>query len=152
LLRLCSIALLLCVTTPALAAELGTCLTEAGSRLAPRTDPIDPACGEDCGADVDEEAETLCSTDDGACGVDDREPMALRMPAPTGPRCLEPGPTCAPGNPFHGAMTSGVVALAPAAVPSPRRASGTLPGAGSPIFDARPHELRLIPDSPPPRA
>jgi hypothetical protein len=68
----------------------GTCLTLEGVWLAPWTDALDPACGADCGAD-DSEDDPLCT--DEACFIEGVV-TAPRMPAPSGPRCLEPGPSC----------------------------------------------------------
>lgn len=154
MIRLASIALVLTLAAPAWAADLSTCLTEAGVRLAPWTDPVDPACGEDCGPEGEageDDDGTLCSTDDGTCGFDGL-PVALEMPEPVGPRCLEPGPLCAPGEPMNGGVASGVAAIAPPAPEAPSPRDVTLPGAGPPVTDARPHDRSQPPNPPPPRA
>lgn len=146
--------MVLLVATPALAApavgEVGTCLTESGQRMAPWTDPVDPACGEDCGP-VDEGEETLCSTEDGTCALEAAVAVPS-MPAPSGPRCLEPGPECSPDRSVAGSVPAGVVALAPSAPSAPRRIQGTLPGAGPPVTDAQPFERDFAPAPRPPTA
>lgn len=152
MIRLATIALVLGCAAPAVAADVGTCLTEAGLRLAPWTDPVDPACGEDCG--IEDEAEPLaglCSTDDGTCGADELA-AALEMPEPSGPRCIEPGPACQSGHSTHGGVASGVIALPAPPLESPAPRGGTLPGAGPPIADARPWDRTFAPSPPPPRA
>ena len=71
MLRPLAAAAILLLALPALgASDIGTCLTSAGVRVAPWTDPVDPACGEDCNNDDDNDApsaddNTLCSTTDG---------------------------------------------------------------------------------------
>jgi len=150
LIRFATIALVLWTAAPAAAADVGTCLTESGVRLAPWTDPVDPACGEDCGPVVDQPGNELCSTEDGACGADELA-LVLEMPEPKGPRCLEPGPACESGHSTHGGVASGVIALVPRPDPPPAPAGGTLPGAGPPVVDARPFERTFAPAAPPPR-
>lgn len=153
--RLSTIAMVLLVATPALAAsavgEVGTCLTESGLRMAPWSDPVDPACGEDCGA-IDEIEETLCSTEDGTCALDAAVAARPTMPAPSGPRCLEAGPECSPDRSTAGSVPAGVVALAPPAPTAPRRIQGTLPGAGPPVTDAHPLDRDFAPPPRPPTA
>lgn len=152
MIRFATIALVLVFAAPAVAADVGTCLTEAGLRLAPWTDPVDPACGEDCGPEPEVElVDGLCSTADGTCGADELA-AALEMPEPSGPRCIEPGPTCGSGQPVGGGVASGVIALAPAPLESPAPRGGTLPGAGPPFADARPWERTTAPGTRPPRA
>lgn len=151
MIRFATIALVLWVAAPAAAADVGTCLTETGLRLAPWSDPVDPACGEDCGAEAPEPEDELCSTEDGTCGADELAAV-LEMPEPNGPRCIEPGPTCQNGEPTHGGVASGVIALAPRPDPPPAPPSATLPGAGPPVVDARPYERFEAPTAPPPRA
>lgn len=145
--------MVLLVAAPALGAptvtgDVGTCLTETGQRMAPWTDPVDPACGEDCGL-VDPPEEGLCSVEDGDCGAVAARPT---MPAPSGPRCLEPGAECAPDRTTGGGVPSGVVALAPPTPTAPRRIQGTLPGAGPPTTDAHPLERDVAPPPRPPTA
>lgn len=151
MIRFASIALVLWAATPAVAGDVGTCLTETGVRLAPWTDPVDPACGEDCGPEFEESDDGLCSTDDGTCGADELA-GALEMPEPSGPRCLEPGPACESGDPFTGGVASGVSALPPAPDPIPTPRGGALPGAGPPVAIARPLDRPFAPSPPPPRA
>ena len=143
--------MLLLLAAPAAAAEIGTCLTENGVRVAPWTDPVDPACGEDCGLEPDDD-ETLCSTEDGACRLDAQVAARPTMPAPAGPRCLELGPECSSGHSTAGGVPSGVAALAPPAPHAPRRIQGTLPGAGPPVTDDRPLDRDSPPDLRPPIA
>lgn len=138
------------ISAPALAQELGTCLTEGGTWVSPWTDATDPACGEDCGAIADE-AETLCSTADGTCGLDDQPVAQPTMPPPTGPRCLEPGPSCVPGGPFGGGLAATFIAHPIDSIDVPRRGQGTLPGAGPPFTVQRVAERSTGPSSPPPR-
>jgi|JI10StandDraft_1071094.scaffolds.fasta_scaffold512787_2 hypothetical protein len=108
----------------------GTCLTLEGVWLAPWTDALDPACGADCGAD-DSEDDPLCT--DEACFIEGVV-TAPRMPAPSGPRCLEPGPSCGEGDggvPAPAWLAGGSGAEVRPVV-MPQRATGTLPGAGPP--------------------
>lgn len=136
--RLLAFSLLtLFVAAPA-AADVGTCLTEGGLRVAPWTDAQDPACGADCGPDGVDDAGEICGADGVGC-TEGLEIGVLAMPrplgveaptAPTGPRCLDAGPTCGEGQP--GGLTgslAGAGALTPSLIPLPRRAPGTLPGA-----------------------
>lgn len=151
MIRIALITLLLGIATPAVAADVGTCLTDSGTRLAPWTDPVDPACGEDCGVADDEPQAALCSTEDGTCGADELAAV-LEMPEPTGPRCIEPGPSCHGGDSTSAGVASGVIALAPRPDPTPAPSSATLPGAGPPVVDARPWTRSEPPTAPPPRA
>ncbi len=151
MIRFVFIACVLGVATPAVAADVSTCLTDAGMRLAPWTDPVDPACGEDCGVEDEEQQPALCSTEDGTCGADELAAV-LEMPEPTGPRCIEPGPSCHGADSTHGGVASGVIALAPRPDPTPAPSSATLPGAGPPVVDAWPMERSEPPSAPPPRA
>lgn len=140
------------------AAEVGTCLTATGVRLAPWTDDHDPACGADCGPDgvvpgEDEADRDRCAPDD-ACGpqVDLAMPAPTPEPLPRGPLCLDSSPTCdpAPGLPVaHGGASlpgrpSDAAAL-------PKRASGTLPGPGPVTWASRPVDRSVPPPTPPPR-
>ena len=147
---------LLFVASPAVASDLGSCLTEAGVRLAPHTDPRDPACGEDCG--LDDETPILCSTADGTCEVErerlDWGPLArlLLEASRTGPApiCIEAGPECSRGEPVlaGGPVVAMALELDPRAIP--RRGTGTLPGAGAPDTTAHACERdRLTPRRPP---
>lgn len=142
--------MLIFVAAPAAAAEIGTCLTEAGLRLAPWTDAVDPACGEDCGRE--EADETLCSTDTGACRLDGQLIAQLVMPAPSGPRCIEPGPECSPDRSTAGGVPGAVAALVPPLPTALRRIQGTLPGAGPPSTNACPLDRDIPPDLRPPIA
>ncbi len=129
--------LTLFVASPA-AADVSTCLTEGGLRVAPWTDAQDPACGADCGPDGVDDLGELCGADGVGCteGLEIGvlvmpRPLGVEAPsAPTGPRCLDAGPTCGEGQPggLAGSL-AGAAALAPTSTPFPRRAPGSLPGA-----------------------
>ncbi len=143
--RLLPLTLLTLLVAAPAAADVGTCLTEGGLRVAPWTDGQDPACGADCGPGGVDEAGELCGADGDGCteGLDNGalampRPLGVETPAaPTGPRCLDAGPTCGEGQP--GGLTTalgGAAALAPGLTPLPRRAPGSLPGASPGRFVA----------------
>ncbi len=143
---------------PAWASEVGTCLTEAGVRVAPHSDSVDPACGADCG--VEEEPAVLCSTEDGTCEVErerlDWGPIQRLLleasrsgPAPI---CIEANPDCRPGNPNYSGAPGSVVALELSPLPLPTRGTGTLPGAEQPDFVDAGAYRALSPPRRPPRA
>jgi hypothetical protein len=139
--------LLLSLMAPAWA-DVGTCLRADGVQVAPFTDPVDPACGADCGPDDF----NLNCTNDGLCRPDgDTVAPRLAMPAPTGPRCLESTADCEPYDPTATyAQAQGV-----AFVPLPFRLKpprlGSLPGAGDPVSSHRPWARTASPETPPPR-
>jgi len=118
------------VAPAAARAETGTCFT---SPL-----PMTDTQAADCADEPD------CST------LPDR--VLSETGGPTGPRCLEPGPTCHPGHPLLASGPDGfpfVEALRP---PAPRRAPASLP-LGDPLnhtLTARERPRR--PEAPPPRA
>lgn len=140
------------------AAEVGTCRTATGVLVAPWTDDADPACGEDCAQAADLALDTaLC--DAAGCEVAATEtgfnwpgqPERALEPEPSGPRCLEPGPECAPGAPGSAGvpMAAAAVGASPAHVPAPR--PGLLPGAGAPTSTSSPCERTHAPEPRPPR-
>ncbi|MCA9540649.1 MAG: hypothetical protein KC620_17240 [Myxococcales bacterium] len=157
MLRPLAAAAILLLALPALgASDIGTCLTSAGVRVAPWTDPVDPACGEDCNNDDDNDApsaddNTLCSTTDGTCGIEDAAERAPRMPAPAGPRCLEPGPWCTSGDPIAVGGAGFNLLIAPRPATAPQRARGLLPRSEPEEFIARPVDRHVPPRTPPPR-
>jgi hypothetical protein len=154
-------ALLVVITgaAPALArTDIGTCLTAGGVRVAPWTDGRDPACGEDCGADGqdDDDDATVATCVDGGC----EGASAWRLPPPTpdptpgGPRCLTGGPSCEPGAPAptSDGWMAPVAPVVHAIVALPPRAPGTLPGAAPVAYRARLLERVSAPPTPPPRS
>lgn len=151
------------------AEEIGACLTTTGLRLAPWSDAVEPACGEDCGEDgtlVEEEPTVAaCGDAEGACGDENADILSFLPapqpaaaadpsldPAPSGPRCLEGDATCSPGAP------SGIgLAAGPDVLPEPLTLArgprrGTLPGAAVAWTDSVLVGEPLVPDPPPPRA
>ncbi|MCK6570413.1 hypothetical protein L6V77_04790 [Myxococcota bacterium] len=70
---------------------------------------------------------------------------------PTGPRCLEPGPTCHPGHPLLASGPDGLPFVEALQPPAPRRAPASLP-LGDPLSHTRtPRERPCRPEAPPPR-
>ena len=148
------LALLLAPATAWSAAEVGTCLTGAGVVVAPWTDGADPACGSDCGDEGETpvgEPSTLCSVEAGGCGPTEEAPPLAWPSEPRGPRCLEPGPECAPGAPATASVWTSAAAAQPDVSLIPQRASGTLPGPGMPQTDHPSLENPRTPETPPPR-
>lgn len=150
-LSLASLAFL--TTATAAAAGLpGSCVLPDGTPVAPWTDPVEPACGEDCGpADEPtgvEDTQGLCSTTDAGCGV---QAPVLEMPAPQGPRCLEADADCGPRDPA--ALNVSIVGAAHAAAASamPRRGVGTLPHPAADPPQRIPPSRTLAVEVPPPR-
>lgn len=152
--RLALASVLVLVLAPAVyAAERspGTCLTLEGVRIAPWTDAFDPACGPDCSGDEADE-DDQCGAEE--CPLIEGAATAPRLPAPTGPRCLEAGATCGSGQgniPLR-FLFAGGAAVTPLVTAEPRRGSGTLPGAGPPEQAFHPYEIFPTSESPPPRA
>ena len=136
------------------ASDIGSCRTAAGVVVAPWTDAVDPACGEDCGEtpEADDELDGALCDDAGCSDLPDEPTLAWpSQPEPSGPRCVEPGPNCAPGGPGVAGVQGVPAMTAPQPTPMPRRASGTLPGAGDPLADQAPHDRTLTPELRPPR-
>ncbi len=135
------------------ATDIGSCRNAAGQVVAPWTDAVDPACGEDCGeADSELQFEDALCDGAGCSAAPDETALAWPVkPEPTGPRCLEPGPNCAPGAPGIAGVPGGTAVTAPVPAPMPQRASGTLPGAGEPTTALPPRDRDLTPERRPPR-
>lgn len=125
--------------------EIGTCLSVGGVWLGPWTDPVDPACGDDCAEDP---VGGLCEGPDGCLTRVDAAP---KMPEPRGPRCLESGDECGPA-PIGGApsATSLLLAVGASWTLEPPRL-GLLPGASVLPFVARAYAYTSPPPTRPPR-
>jgi hypothetical protein len=118
------------VVAPAAAvAEIGTCFTSP----LPMTDMQTPDCAD----------EPDCSM------LPER---VLSEPGqPTGPRCLEPGPSCHPAHPLMATGPDGLPFVEAIHVPPPRRAAASLP-LGDPLSHSpTARERPRCPEAPPPR-
>ncbi len=151
--------LILLLAAPA-AAQVGTCVTDAGVRLAPWTDGHDPACGDDCGL-ANPFDDGLCAADGSGC-LEGGDPVALAMPRPlgadtqripAGPRCIDDDDLCGSGAPSGVAgVPGGAAALAPTPLTLPPRARGLLPGATAAWPEPHALERDGAPEPRPPRS
>lgn len=132
---------------PARAADddIGTCLTVAGVWVAPWTDPVVPACGEDCG---DAPEDSACDGDGDCLSPGDAGP---RMPEPRGLRCLDPGAECGPQPTGSFSALQNLLLAPPSRWGLDPPNLGSLPGAGPPTSRCRGATRDLRPPVPPPR-
>ena len=158
-------------------AEIGTCLSPSGLLMAPWSDAVDPACGQDCGADgvllefpsadlVDPSPEAPCASDEeNLCQLPDEPPSRALARAsdsgdgpdldPDGPRCDHEGPECQRRAPISSAQLAltdgGATAAAVTLATGRRRPPGRLPLLLGQPSTLGPYALSVAPPSPPPR-